>query len=350
MAGCERRFFEIGKRLARKGHEVHVFTIQFDASLPKEETVDGMFIHRYTSSKNYCATPSSRPLIDVLKYSFVTSAELSLEDFDVCYSNEWPIFHSICAKPFASPLIQEWCEIWSHSQKILMLQRILKFIGTHHVAVSEFTKLRMVNFLKIRPEKISVIPNGVEYSRFSKGSKNKKWGRIAYVGRLAPHKHVEMIVEAFRQVQEKTTEAELHIVGCGPSLSSIKDRATNLDNCFIHGFLPDDDMLDILRSSSLFILPSEREGSGIAALEAMAAGTPVITTDFPDNATKQMVTEMRGTVVPPKASEIAREALTLLHDESRWHTISRNARSFAKQYDWNGITVNFEEVLKKIVE
>lgn len=153
MAGCERRFFEIGKRLARRGHEVHVFTLQLDASSPIEETVEGMLVHRYALSRNYCATPNSRSLSGVLKYSFITSAKLLAQDFDVYYSNQWPIIHSILAKPFASPLILDWCEVWSDSQRISVLQRILKFVGTYHIAVSEFTKSRMIDFVKVRPEK-----------------------------------------------------------------------------------------------------------------------------------------------------------------------------------------------------
>lgn len=350
VAGCENRFFEIGRRLVKHGHEVHVFTLQYEADLPKEETVDGIIVHRYALSGNYITPTGFRSVNGVLKYALGTLARLLTENFDIYYSNQWPMMHSVFARPTASPLLQEWCEVWTRSQRMMMLQKILSLMSAHHVAVSEFTRRRVVNFLKVAPEKVSVIPNGVNCRKISDGSNHKTRGRIVYVGRLVPHKHVEMLVDAFRQVKKKSPKAELHVIGSGPSLAMIKDQASGLDDFFIHGFLPENQMLDILRSSSLLIFPSEREGSGIVALEAMAAGTPVITVDFPDNAAKELVNGMNGLVVPPSTDAMAQATLTLFDDESRLCEMSEYAQAFARQYDWDSIVVDFEEVLKNVVE
>ncbi|MDH5689840.1 MAG: glycosyltransferase family 4 protein [Candidatus Bathyarchaeota archaeon] len=348
MAGCERRFLEIGKRLARGGHEVHVFTLRHSGNLPKEELIEGMLVHRYADSTNYVSPKRFRSFNGVLKYSFATFFRLLAQDFDVYYSNEWPLLHSLCAKPVASPLVQEWCEVWTNSLKVTLLQKLLKRLGDYHVAVSEFTKQRLLNFLKFDPEEVSLVPNGVDNSRFYSDPHDKVFGRIIYVGRIVPHKHVEMLVDAFHRVKEKASETELHIVGSGSSLLSIEEKASGVNDCFVHGFLPDSRLIDLLKSAWLFILPSEREGSGIAALESMAAGTPVITVNFPNNATKEMIDGMNGLVVSPKAEAIAEATLALLDDENRWLKMSNCACSFAKEYDWELIAKKLEDLLRKV--
>lgn len=350
MAGCERRFFEIGKRLARKGHEVHVFTVQYDAFLPKEETVEGILVHRYAHSSNYITSDGFRSLGGVFKYSLATFLRLFGRDFDIYYSNEWPLLHSVFVKPIARPLVQEWCEVWSDSLKVMMLQRVLKWIGDYHVAVSEFTRRRLTDFLGIESSKVSVIPNGVDVSKFCDCRGDRTWGRIVYVGRLVPHKHVDMLIDAFGQVKKKVADAELHIVGSGPCLSSLRQRASGIRDCFVHGFLSEDRMLDLLRDAWLSVLPSEREGSGIATLEAMAMGLPFVTVDYSDNAVNELVQLGLGLAVNPSPDFIASTVLELLNDESKWKRMSWNARQFAVKYDWDIVTNKMENFLGKIQE
>lgn len=338
MAGSERRFFEIGRRLSSRGHEVHVFTLQYEASLPKEETVEGIFVHRYAHSDNYISPSNFRSLSGVLKYSLMTSAKLFAKSFDIYYSNEWPMLHSIVAKPFASPLVQEWCEVWTNSRRVRMIQRMLKLAGDYHVAVSEFTKHRLITFLGIDGRQVPVIPNGVDFQNFCRGSEKKVLGRILYIGRIVPHKHVEMLVDAFCKVKEKAPQAELHIVGSGPSLPSIEDQASRIKDCFVHGFLPEDELLELLKSSWLFVLPSEREGSSIVALEAMAAGLPFVTVDYPNNAAKELAQHGCGLTVNPNSNAIASAILQFFGDEKMWKEMSCQASQFAEQHDWEAVT------------
>lgn len=345
IAGCERRFLELGKRLAKRGHEVHVFTIRFKKDLPKEEVVEGIFVHRYAHSENYLKENEFRSLVGVLKYSLATATKIAGGDFDVYYSNQWPLLHSVFAKPFAPCLVQEWCEVWF--DRIVMLEKMLKKITRQHVAVSEFTKRRLVNFLDIEPENIDIIPNGVDYHRFSNnGPREKKWGRIVYVGRLVPHKHIEMLIS----VKQRMPSVELDIVGSGPMLSDLGKKADEVDGVRVYGNLSDDRMIEVLKEAWVCVLPSEREGSGIVALEAMAAGVPVITVDSPHNATKEMIGTMNGTVVPPTVDGLVEGVKDLLTDEGRWYNVSRNASAFAKQYDWDIIATKMENYLGRVIK
>ncbi len=345
IAGCERRFFELGRRLAERGHEVHVFTMHFERGLAKEEFVEGVFVHRYAHSENYLKQNEFRSLFGVMKYSLATATKIVGGDFDVYYSNQWPLLHSVFAKPFAPCLVQEWCEVWF--DRIVMLEKILKKLTRYHVAVSEFTKRRLVNFLDMNPEDVMIIPNGVDYGRFSNGSScERKWGRIVYVGRLVPHKHIEMLI----RVKQRIPSVELDIVGSGPLLSDLRAQADRLGGVRVYGSLPDDRMIEVLKGAWVCVLPSEREGSGIVALEAMAAGVPVVTVDSPHNATKEMVGAVNGVVVPPNVDGLVEGVKDLLTDEERWCEMSRHASAFAKQYDWELITTKMENYFKGITE
>jgi len=239
VAGTEKRLFEIGRRLVKRGHEVHVFTMQYDKELKRDDVIDGIQVHRYAHSRNYTKPTYYRSLTGVSKYSFSTFFRLLFNrDFDIYYFGQWPVLHSLASRPLISAFVQEWCEVWS--EKIAFLQRLHGRVIDFHVAVSDFTKRRMVEQLHIDPKKMTVIHNGVDYNKLSQGSHNKRWGRLAYVGRLLPHKNVEVAIEAYRLVKEKFPEAELHIVGDGPLLPEIKKRASRLKDCHV------DKSLDVL--------------------------------------------------------------------------------------------------------
>lgn len=349
VGGCERRFLEIGRRLAAKGHNVHVYTIQYDGNLAREEQVDGITVHRYAYSGNYVSPDGYRSFGGVMKYSVMSFIRLVGSDYDLYYSNQWPMLHSLCVKPVATPLIQEWCEVWTNCVKVALLQKLLKYAGDYHVAVSGFTRQRLVNILKMNPSKVVLIPNGVDFAKFY-SPRNKIWGRIVYAGRIVPHKGVKLLVNAFREVKKEIPSTELHIIGSGSKLQEIRKSASAIKDCYVHGFLPEDQMVDLLKSAWLFVLPSEREGSGLVVLEAMAAGVPFVTIDHPDNAAKDLCRFKCGLAVRPKAKSIATAIIQLFRNEERWKELNGNALNFAKEYDWNIITNHVEDFFGEVVK
>ena len=348
IGGTETRFLEIGRRLVSHGHEVHVFSVQYEKELPKEGVIDGIRIHRYAHSKNHITKDGLRSLRGVLKYSFETAMKTFGSDFDIYYFGQWPILHAVCSRPLVSPMVFEWCELWY--KKVVVLEKIIKRITNHHIAVSRFTKQRLIDFLHIEPKNITVIPNGVDHHKFNGNLHDKKVGRIVYVGRIVPHKHVDMLIDAFRLVKERIPEAELHIIGSGPALPVIRKQASVIKDIHVHGQLPEKQMLDVLKSSWLFILPSEREGFGLAPLEAMATGTPVLTVDYPDNAVKDLCTDNNGLIVPPGSKHIASAIQKLFSNEEHWQGMSEKALSLAAQYDWNTATSLLEGYFQRVIE
>ena len=134
IGGCEIRFYELGKRLVKKGHAVDVLTVRYDPSLPKTEKIDGVTVHRISDTFNYVVESGWRSLKGVLKYSFNTFLKSFLKeiDFDIIFSNEWPITHSLLITPFYREIfVQDWSEVWT--RKILHLEFLLARLANHNL-------------------------------------------------------------------------------------------------------------------------------------------------------------------------------------------------------------------------
>ena len=103
-----------------------------------------------------------------------------------------------------------------------------------NIAVSETTKRRMVVLLKVNPNKIVVIPNGMDLNKFKRIQTGKKYGRILYAGRLESHKCVDQLIFAYKRLKMVYSSIELIIVGKGPMRKYLQDlsRRLNLDVIF----------------------------------------------------------------------------------------------------------------------
>lgn len=347
IGGTEFRLYEIAKRLVRRGHDVDLFTIQHSQYIPDEEEVDGIQVHRYAYSPNYVTPNGLRSVRGVLTYALSTALKTIGTGYDIYYFGQWPLLHALLAKPLISPCVQEWCEVW-HKQ-IVPVEKTLARLMKYHVAVSEFTKRRMTEFLRLDPERITVIGNGVDLQRFGGKSPRKIWGRLVYIGRVAPHKGLEDLVDAFRLVKEKDSQVELFIAGSGTFLTTIEEYVKGLEGIHILGSVSETEKIELLKSSWLFAMPSSREGFPLAPLEAMAAGTPVLTVDHQDNGLKDICTRGNGLVTSPDSASIASAVLELLSNEEEWNTMRKASILYAKEHDWEMIADQAEDYFNSIV-
>jgi glycosyltransferase involved in cell wall biosynthesis len=108
-------------------------------------------------------------------------------------------------------------------------------------------------------------------------------------------------------------------------------------------------MRNLLKTSSVFVLPSEREGSSIVALEAMAAGVPLVTVDYPNNAAKDLARFNCCLVSKSNSMSIASSIQELLDNRALWCRMNRNAIKFAKEYNWDTVSTQMEDCMLKMV-
>jgi glycosyltransferase involved in cell wall biosynthesis len=144
--------------------------------------------------------------------------------------------------------------------------------------------------LKTPPDKLDVIPNGVDPDRFDALAKEDlddfsvsfatpDQAIVYYVGRVVYEKGVHLLVQAMTRLLAQRPRVKLVVAGTGDSLNTVRQLAITLgieDHCFFTGFIPDGVRDRLFRVSDVGAFPSLYEPFGIVALEAMAAHLPVV--------------------------------------------------------------------------
>jgi len=139
----------------------------------------------------------------------------------------------------------------------------------------------------------------------------------------------------------------LKIIGGGELKEKLIKLANNLgiaEDTYFTGFIPEySKMIEEMASSTVFVFPSTIEGFGIALIEAMAAGLPVIAYDLP--AYKEFADNGKNAILvkPRDIAQLASEVINVLTDEKLYKFLALNGSKTASNFDWSIIT---EKVLK----
>ncbi|MCU0548792.1 MAG: glycosyltransferase family 4 protein [Leptolyngbya sp. Prado105] len=191
--------------------------------------------------------------------------------------------------------------------------------------------------LGVPPERIAVIPNGVDVDRYSPGASafKAKLGAkrlFLYQGRIAPEKNVESLLKAWKQAN-MGEDSQLVIVGNhGTLAASLIPFYGEEHGIKWLGFLADErDRINILRSTDVFILPSLVEGLSLSLLEAMACGVACVATDA--GADGEVLEDEAGIVLETqRVTSQLRALLPQLRDHASWtNLLGQKARQRVEQ-------------------
>jgi len=366
--GSAKRYLEVFKRIAKMGHEVHLYTARLNANWPREEEVEGIHVHRSKPAyPNFITNDGFRSITSVLDFTRWVLQQLQREGpFDVLETNHCPIFPAwaayLHAKATHRPLTITFHEVWQghwyhyvpnpvYAPLGMALERTLPLLPTLAVAVSRYTADRLAQHLGLPRQKIAVIPNGVEPRLFN-GECERDPQCLIYAGRINPHKRLDLLIEAFRLLQKERVELRLEIVGDGPLLDRYRSYVSSngLRNITFRGQVRDTEMAKLLQQASVYVLPSIREGQSITTLEAMAAGTPQVVVEVDGSAAPRLVEEAgSGIVVPPYPKAIAEAVRKLLQDAELWRRFSENGRRYTSQLTWDAAAHSYMHLLQKLV-
>lgn len=236
-------------------------------------------------------------------------------------------------------------------------------------AVSHFSKKDTENYFKVPAEKIEVIYNAID-DRFKHGHASEadrqliaeryqvNYPFLLYAGRISPHKNVVRIIEAFSLLKNQLTEEGLHedlrLIIIGDEVSRhpdlrravIKSHMQN-DVRFL-GFVP----IEILRIfydlAKIFVFPSLYEGFGLPPLEAMAHGTPVVTSNT--SSIPEVVGNAAVMVNPENVFEIQRALHRVLLDQNLREKLKARGIEQAQKFSWDQSVARMLKVYNEVAQ
>jgi len=223
----------------------------------------------------------------------------------------WTVAHGIEAWDIERPTLQTALH---HADRIL--------------AVSSYTRDRLLKEQNLDPSKISILPNTVDASRFQIAAKpaylldqyNFKAEQVIIltVARLAEakrHKGYDQILKALPQIRQAIPNVYYIIVGKGKDQPRIEQLIAQLglqDCVTLAGFVPDDQLCDYYNLCDVFAMPSKREGFGIVYLEALACGKPTLGGNQDGAIDALCHGELGALVNPDDVGEIAQTLIQIL--------------------------------------
>ncbi len=347
---------ELGKSLAQRGHQVHFISYKQPARL--DFFAENIFYHEvYVSSyplfdfPPYESTLTSR-LVDVVKF----------EKLDILHVH-YAIPHASAAVMAKQILATEGIHIpiitTLHGTDITLVgkDKALEPVVSYSLnqsdgitSVSDSLKKDTYAHFHVHAD-IRVIPNFIDFSRFSKQPKEHFRKAVTPFGeKLLVHtsnfrkvKRVEDVVRVFSEVRKKVN-SRLLLVGDGPERQNIEQLCRDLNICENVTFLGKQDAIEeILSICDLFLMPSETESFGLAALEAMACEVPVVSSNaggIPE-LNVEGVTGFLCDVGDVKT--MAEKSIYILEDETRLKEFKHQAKQRALDFDIDKIVPMYEQ-------
>ena len=146
---------------------------------------------------------------------------------------------------------------------------------------SEYVKQKVIRRFGIKD--VTVTPNGVDRSVFHPDAKQLSFDLpecyVLFVGTLEPRKNLNLLLQAWSEIKDGFKETWLVIVGAGGNVFKTVHLSREMERVRFLGYAEDEVLAGLYANATLFVLPSQEEGFGLPALEAMASGAPVIISD-----------------------------------------------------------------------
>jgi glycogen synthase len=376
--GLSRHVHGLSESLAEGGHEVVVVTQHTDDT-PPDAMVNGVRVIRVPQD------PPLVPIDDLLAWTMaldhaLTRAAVAVGSTwrpDVVHGHDWLVAHTgaTLKEAWSIPLVAtvHATEAGRHqgwlpgplNQAINSLEWWLTYQARRVITCSQAMRWEVTRLFELPAGKVDVIPNGVDTARWrspddavraararwaggpaaageSSGAAGGRPGAdgplLLFSGRLEYEKGVHTVLDAMRPLRRRHPGLRLVIAGRGSQEDALRAQARRLRlgrSVRFAGWLDDDDLSAMAAAADLALVPSLYEPFGLVALEAAAAGTPVVATDR--GGLGEVVRGSRlGLTVPGSDPTALADAVTsLLADQVLARRIGREARvTVESTYSW----------------
>lgn len=353
---------ELGKELALRGHEIHFISYALPFRLNRY--VENIIYHEVESS-NY-------PLFEFSLYTLSLTSKMA----EVAEFENLDLLHVHYAIPHAVSAYL--------AKEILKKKRDIKIITTLHgtditlvglepnflplvnfsiensdsvTAVSKFLKEKTITQYDIKKE-IEVIPNFIDTNFFKPNPNYNYRNHIApngekiliHISNFRPVKRVSDVIKIFEKVN-KEIPSKLLLIGDGPDRFECEQLCRQLDIAERVRFLGKQEaIVDILNACDLFLLPSQSESFGLAALEAMACGLPVIASSV--GGLPELIKHNECGFISEigDIERMTKYAIDLLTNEKKYEMFSKNSRKRAvDKFDASVVVPIYENLYNRVL-
>ncbi len=354
---------ELGMALASKGYEVHFISNNLPARL--DITNPNIFFHK-VNLQTY-------PLFQYQPYDIALSSMI----YRVVTLYKLDLLHAHYAIPYAYAAFTAKQMLKEEGKDVPLVTTLhgtdITLVGQHPsykhavefsinqsdavTSVSESLKQDTLKFFKIKKE-IQVITNFIDNQIFtpSPPCERHQFAQadekiLIHVSNLRPVKRIGDVLQIFKNV-EKRIKSKLIIIGEGPDMEVVnqflEENPHLIDKVRLLGKV--NDLYRILELSDVFLLPSEQESFGLAALEAMAASTPVISSNAGGIPEVNIQGKTGYLAEIGNVEAMSNYTIKLLSDEKLLQEMKENARQQALSFDLSNILPLYEKMYSSTIE
>jgi N-acetyl-alpha-D-glucosaminyl L-malate synthase BshA len=354
---------ELGLGLADRGHDVHFITYKRPVRLTSFHA--NVYFHEVTAMEY--------PLFEYAPYETSLASKL----VDVVLFEKLDLLHVHYAIPHAAVGYMAKQILASKGIHIPIITTLhgtdITLVGNDNsfapvvefsinqsdgvTAVSEQLKMETLATFQIVRD-IRVIHNFIDFSRFRKTNKDHFRKAIApdgekiliHISNFRKVKRVDDVIKVFEIVSKKIN-SKLLLIGDGPERKTMEDLCRHIGLCDHIRFLGKQEAVEeLLAISDLFLLPSENESFGLAALEAMACEVPVISSNAGGIPEVNIHGETGYMCAVGDVSDMAEKCIDLLTNEEKLASFRQNAFKQAQRFDLERILPQYEAYSHEIVQ
>ena len=354
ICGVGQVVYELTQRQLKEGHEVHVYTSDWDKNKrikQKEEIIEGVYVHRcyhWFRAVNFVTIWPS------------VFFKLLKQNFDVVHSHISGHAHAILAA-FATK-IKKIRHI--HTTHCPWTDAYRNKIGVYGYYISKYTYIpilfKMVDkVIAITPweiefllsygcdkDKIKIIPNGMS-DIFYKKIKNNDFRRkikisdkdkmVLFFGRLNITKGIDKLIEVAKEISKERKDIYFVFRGPDEGMKNLVEKASkeNKNIILIKETRDKEEVAKTYQAADVYVLPSYREGLPLTLFEAMASGLPVIASPVNGIPYEMKEPENGFLVKYGDLNILKKRILQILDDKKLAEKISENNKEKAKNYDWD---------------
>jgi len=358
--------YQLSKELAKRGHEVTLYTSDFKLGQEYILSIPEVKIRAF---KTWLGLAEFHVTPGIIK-----KTKEEIRHFDIIHMHNYRTFQNIVMHHFAKKcgvpyVLQAHGSLATFFQKgwlkrifdVIWGRRILK--DASKLIASTLIEAEQYKSMGISEHKIEIIPNGIDLSEFDnlpeEGEFRRKYGLgsaqkiILYLGRIHKIKGLALLVKAFADLSKPLRNIKLVIVGLDDGyLPSLKRLIADLeisDKVLFTGPLYGQEKLKAYVDADVYVLPSVYETFPVAVFEACACRTPVVVTDRCGIA--DVIDGQAGLVVPYDKDQLRDALLHMLGDDKMRLRFSEKGKLLVREkFNWEKVAEQIEKVYQSVIQ